>query len=578
MVLGAPHALTKVSFRRDVRFFLATLVGFLVVLILVLLLLLQNAVLDTEVTIREQREIVADASAATINGLQSPRPEVLRGTLTVLQTRFRLATLSLTLPDGPTVRAGHDGPGVDTLTRRTTAGMLTIGFDAAPITSMRRQFFLTALIVVAAVISGTILLLLYTPKITRPIEQLLDEASSIALHDPEVDEQQYLVETFRKTIATLRMQEDELRHLHDQEKARADDFERVVAALTRSLSSGFIAVDPAGRVVDVNQSGREILRLDPGQEVIGRPLAEIAAPENFGEILQEATAARQSLTRREVESRTEDGQRLVIGLSTVPLMNEEGSFLGMLALFTDLTPIRDLEGRMREMQTLADLGEMSAGIAHEFRNSLSTILGYLKLAERQAAPEAMREKIRKAEEEASLLSSAITSLLNFTRPFTVELQQVDLRELVEGIISRLEPQAPGVAFSVEGSAEVEGDRGLLARAVENIVRNAIDAVRAAGEEGRVEIALQSDPPTVVVRDNGVGLGEGEVSRTAFVPFQSQKPGGIGLGLPLARKIALLHGGTVALAPRPGGGAVATIEFGPAARAPERTAAAREMLR
>lgn len=478
----------------------------------------------------------------------------------MLQTRFGAATLSVQTPAGRTIRAGYEGPGLEMLTRPTYAGTLTIGFDAAPVHWLRRRFFLTASITVLAVTAGTLLLLMYAPRITRPIEQLLGEAATVETHHPGVDDPQYLVDTFRKTISTLRAQEEELRRLHGQEKARADDFERVAAALTRSLSSGFIAIDPAGRVVDVNQSGRDILRLTASEDVIGRAVDEIPAPANFAAVLRDAVARQQALTRHEIESATGKGEPVVIGLSTVPLQNEGGTFLGMVALFTDLTPIRNLENRMRDMQTLADLGEMSAGIAHEFRNSLSTILGYLKLASRQSDIESTREKMRKAEEEASLLSVAITSLLNFTRPFTVELQHVDLRELVDGIIDRMQPQTDGVTFRVDGQSDLEGDRGLLARAIENILRNAVDAIRAGGRPGVVEVTLRSDPPAIVVRDNGVGLGPEEAARSTFVPFQSQKPGGIGLGLPLAKKIMLLHGGTISLARREGGGAVATMEF------------------
>ena len=572
MVLGAPHTLTKVSFRRDVRFFLGTLVGFLVFLILILLLLLQNAVIETEMTMREEQEVVAEAAVAMVNRA-SRNPQDLRMTLVAMRMRYGLAAASLTT-GAQTIRDGTPIPDAPVLTRPTYAGALTVTFDPSPIDSLRRRFFLTAGIVGVAVTIGTILLLLYAPKITRPVEQLLDEAASVEQHDPAIDEQQYLIDTFRKTIATLRSQEEELRRLHSQEKTRADDFERVAGALTRSLTSGFIAIDPSGKIVDINQSGRDILRLDAKTTVIGEPLATSAAPAEFRDALSEAIAGRQSLTRREIDIRTREDARLSVGVSTVPLLNEDGAFLGMVALFTDLTPIHELENRMRDMQTLADLGEMSAGIAHEFRNSLATILGYLKLAQKQSDTDAMRDKLRKAEEEASALATAIVSLLNFTKPMTIEPQTVDLRTLVQGIVGRLEPQASDVAFKIDGTAEIEGDPGLLVRAVENVIRNAIDAIHLAGKPGRIDITLQDNPPAIRIRDNGVGLRGEETSRTVFVPFQSQKPGGIGLGLPLAKKIVLMHGGTISLASAAGGGAVATIEFGQPALVREGVAAAR----
>lgn len=556
MVFGASRALTKLGFRRDVKLFLATLVGFLVLLILVLLLLLQNAMVENEIAVRRHRETIADHSVATVNRAVAGSQD-LRATLLLLQRRFEIATMRLTTQSGQLISVGYEAPQMDRLTRQTYAGSLLLGFDNSGVAALRRKLILTALIVMGAVAGGVLLLLMYVPRITRPIEAMLDQAAQVEQHDPAVDEQQYLIETFTKTVATLRRQEDELRRLHDQQKTRADDFERVTAALTRSLTSGFMAADPSGRLVDINQAGREILRLSPEAEVLGQPIESLPA-EPLGSVLQRAVARRESLTRIEIDALIPNRQRLAIGLSTVPLLNEQGQFLGMLALFTDLTPVRDLERRLRDMQALADLGEMSAGIAHEFRNSLSTILGYLKLAHRQQTDANMREKIRKAEEEASVLSSAIESLLNFSRPMAVEPQAVDLRELAEGIVSKLEPHAADVEFKILGEAEMEGDRTLLGRAVENIIRNAVDAVRQKGR-GRVEIALSPNPPGLTIRDTGIGIDAEQASRL-FLPFQSDKPGGFGLGLPLAKKIVLLHGGTISLSGRRGEGTIVTIVF------------------
>ena len=76
---------------------------------------------------------------------------------------------------------------------------------------------------------------------------------------------------------------------------------------------------------------------------------------------------------------------------------------------------------------------------------------------------------------------------------------------------------------------------------------------------RVDIRVTADPPTITVSDNGVGLDD-EVAGRLFMPFQSRKPNGLGLGLPLARKIVLLHGGEIRIAGAPGEGARVTIEL------------------
>jgi signal transduction histidine kinase len=99
---------------------------------------------------------------------------------------------------------------------------------------------------------------------------------------------------------------------------------------------------------------------------------------------------------------------------------------------------------------------------------------------------------------------------------------------------------------------------LLARAFENLLRNAFDAVQAKGG-GSVAVTLSDAPPAVAIADDGVGFDPAETARL-FLPFHSNKPNGFGMGLPLAKKIVLLHGGTLRLQGQPEKGAVATIEF------------------
>jgi signal transduction histidine kinase len=338
------------------------------------------------------------------------------------------------------------------------------------------------------------------------------------------------------------------------EKTRADELERVSAALTRSLTSGLIAIDAAGNIVDINRAGREILRIDHDAPLAGRALDDAVPLPAFAATLRRAVAERAALTRVEIQD-----VDATIGLTTVPLRNESGEFLGFLALFTDLTPIRSLEARVQEMTTLAQLGEISAGIAHEFRSSLSTILGYMKLARRGGVDSVAEGRLQSAEKEAAALLTAIERLLAFARPVQLNAEAVDLKELVEEQTTQLGDQATDVAFRVDGPRVViDGDRVLLARAFENLLRNAADAVREKGG-GSVTVTLTAAPPAVTIADNGAGFDPADTARL-FLPFQSNKPNGFGMGLPLAKKIVLLHGGSLRLQGEPGKGAVATVEF------------------
>ena len=550
-----PSRLTKLGFRRDVRLFLASLVGLLVFMIAALLLVLaRTARFGAEAA---TREAITAAEAAAESFSTPVPPSLVESKLIYMRGRYGIDALEFRFPDGRVVTSGET-TGMTPIRRDVPGGAVISYFDQTQLQNLRRSFVLMGSICIAAALAASALLFLYLPRITQPIEIMLDQASEVSERGANEDEAKYLVDTFRRTIDSLKAQEIELRQLHAMQKSRADDLERVTAALTRSLSSGFLAIDRAGKIVDLNSAAHEIIQPST-PNVQGTSIRDAFGENDFVDLLEDAWKRRAALTRTEADI-SNDGQQKLIGLTTVPLVNEQQEFLGMLALFTDLTPIRQLEGRIREMQNLADLGEITAGIAHEFRNSLSTILGYLRLSRRAGSPEQALDGLEKAEKEANGLSAAVDGLLSFARPMPIETRSVDLLELSCGVAERLR-FTTGVNVTCDGDpAVVEGDPALLDRAVENIVRNAVDSVKRKNLGGSVDVRISASPhPSIVVRDDGLGVDPKDVA-SLFLPFRSTNPAGHGLGLPLAKKIILLHGGTIRLTGQPGTGAVATIEF------------------
>lgn len=552
------------------KWFLTLLIGFLVVLILTLLLLLQEQIFRSEWMLRQEREARADQIAALLDSTVTNGRASLDEALETVRRTNDVAMLALRLPDGRKKVLGIPGSDpLETHARQTRAGRLEISFETTGMRAQERTFRATATIVFVATLAGVVLAILYVPRIVSPIEDLLDRANELGERPSGTDETRYLVDTFQQSIDTLKQQEEELRRLHALEKSRADELQLTTATLTRSLTSGFLAVNAHGRIVELNQAGREILGIAPSVGVNGKGLAEALGAGPLADALEQARVDRAPIVRREIEQER-SGSEITIGLTAVPVRDESNSYLGMLAIFTDLTPVRALERSVREMQNLADLGQISAGIAHEFRNSISAIQGYLKLARKQSAPEQSALQISRAEQEASSLAAAVEGLLSFARPMHLEHYEVDMRPLVSGIIDRLQPLAANVDFEITGDVKVTGDAALLTRAIENVLRNAAESVQQKGERGLISVSIADHPPTVVIDDAGVGFPAGDITLW-FLPFQSTKANGYGLGLSLARKIILLHGGSVRLRNRDGGGASVSIELpkNPAGSAQER---------
>ncbi|HUP62173.1 MAG TPA: ATP-binding protein [Thermoanaerobaculia bacterium] len=563
MVSRPAGVLNKIGFRRDVKLFLAVLVGFLATLVVVLLLLLQS-------NVSQMREILAArqnnlAEAAMLDIRRMPAHSDLEAQLAAIRTRYGFAAIEYVAGNRPPIQSGHPGEPLDVIEKRFPNGAVRFHSDNSPFESIRRRFLFSAVISLVATSIGIALLMLYLPRILRPVEAMLDDARALGERDHDTDEVSYLIDTFRGSIATLKRQEAELKTLHEREKVRADDLQTITSTLTRSLTSGFVAIGPADRLLEMNSAAREILGLANDLPVAGERIERVIGKNRFADVVNDAIGQRKALSREEIEHLAH-GQPKTIGLTIVPLFNNAGAFLGTLVLFTDLTDVRRLEQRVRDMQALADLGEMSAGIAHEFRNALSTIHGYLRLAQRQGSIDEVLARVQRADQEAAALGAAIESLLNFARPMTVDVRPVDVAELSAHVVERLEAHTRGIVIDIHGTAVVEGDPSLLERAIENIIRNAIDAIRESGRKGRIEIMASADPPTLTIRDNGAGF-ETETAGRLLLPFQSRKPAGLGLGLPLARKIALLHGGSLSLSGRAGEGAIVRFEFPPAGSQP-----------
>lgn len=548
-----PARRTVSPLHRELRLLIGALIAFLFALIVALFALVFSAM-------RTER---LGATATTVRNAVNP---VLRQTSSAnLRERLELtlgingiSRVEVYRGDELYASAGSVQPTAEVVTRNMDGGRMLVYFDASGFLGGRRTALLVGTFATLATITGLLILILYLPKFVRPLEAMLDAAQTLAGPRRGDDDARYLMHTFREAVERIQEQEQELDQLRDAATARTPDIHELARAIHRSFSSGFLALDAAGAIVAINDSGRSILRLATTEdESAHRPLESL--PPSFADVLRESLAGRIGITRREIRL---DAAAALVGVTTVPLFDGE-SFLGLFALFTDLTLFHAMEGRIRDLESLVALGQTSAGIAHEFRNSLFTILGYLTLAQRSAGKETA-EKIARAQTEAKRLAAAVDGLLNFARPLKIDARHVALDELAGGVVQRMAQDHPEIRFTFRGDpdAAISGDADLLELALENVVRNAVDAVRQQHPEGGGEIIVEvaSEPhPSIVIRDNGVGL-EPEAAAAMLLPFQTGKSHGFGLGLPLARRIVLQHGGSLTLTGAPQQGAQVTIAF------------------
>jgi len=355
--------------------------------------------------------------------------------------------------------------------------------------------------------------------------------------------------------------QEALTKLKAQERAtaaRAEASERLSGEIISSLTAGLLVVGLNGEIRILNPAGRRTLdladALSPGDYERSprvRPLLVI-----INECLETGTA----IVRRPVTLPGLARGTTYLGVTVSPLFDEQTSLLGAICLFTDLTAVKDLEEQLRLKESLAAVGELTAGIAHEFRNGLATIHGYSKLFDLQALPASYRPYVEGIRAEAESLGQVVTNFLNFARPAQLTLSRVELGGICERAADEIRADARALGGEVEVRGEfgaVEGDDVLLRQAFSNLLRNAIEACAGASVVPAVvirsEIDLVQKLSRIAVNDNGPGIDVASRERI-FRPFFTSKRSGTGLGLALVQKIIVFHNGRVSVATSPQGGA------------------------
>jgi signal transduction histidine kinase len=245
-----------------------------------------------------------------------------------------------------------------------------------------------------------------------------------------------------------------------------------------------------------------------------------------------------------------------VGVS--PLSDAEGQPHGVICLFTDLTPVVEMEEQLTLKESLAQVGELTAGIAHEFRNGLATIHGYSRLLDLNAVPAIYHPHILAIRQETEALGEVVTNFLNFARPAQLALSPISLGSIAERAAEevRAEARARGGSVTIRGEFPViEGDEVLLRQAFSNLLRNAVEACKdgPAPPEVIVDGRVEGANVRVSVDDNGPGVPAVDRERI-FRPFMSTKGRGTGLGLALVQKIIVTHNGRIQVATAPSGGA------------------------
>ncbi len=369
----------------------------------------------------------------------------------------------------------------------------------------------------------------------------------------------FMTASMQAVIKKLKEQEKELETLHRAERERAQQTERMSEAVTRNMPAGLLLLNSSGLITSANPAAEAALGV---KSLAYRRHSEVlGAGSRLTELVAGCLEHGRTFRREEVEYITPSHELRQLGVTISPIQNGANEVTGAICLLSDLTELAALQKQIHMKENLAALGELSAGIAHEFKNALATISGYAQMIRSEAQPGTdLHEHGELILSQTRSLTHVVTEFLKFARPLDLADEQVTLRPMIERIVAEIGDLVPGVPFVIIGEfGEVSGDDALLRQAILNLARNAAEAATDNPAGGRVILRGEIDKSgplqgqRISISDNGPGIPS-EALTKIFMPFYTTKANGTGLGLAVVQKIVVQHGGSIEARNQAAGGA------------------------
>ncbi len=361
----------------------------------------------------------------------------------------------------------------------------------------------------------------------------------------------YLSESLRRTHQRLRETSHDLTELQTFHHN-----------ILQSMHSGLLTTDLQAKITSYNKAA-ELITGYALSEVYGHDLYFLFPEVDASQLIWSHSDAQKFVRRLETTIRTKFGSKVYLGLSISPLLDNTAKVSGITCIFQDLTELKDMEEQIARADRLAAIGQLAAGVAHEIRNPLASIIGSIQMLQSELnlteENQALMDIILK---ESARLDRILTDFLLYARPRTITFAKCDiLHEVILSTIGLLKrdqrfpkenisiqidstPNFPKIVCDVQQIQQVFWN--LLLNALQSMSNGGTLAIRTRVE--KVEAwELGTRVPLyagiIAISDSGVGMDE-EALRHIFHPFYTTKKNGTGLGLAIVHSIIKNHHGTI----------------------------------
>jgi PAS domain S-box-containing protein len=338
--------------------------------------------------------------------------------------------------------------------------------------------------------------------------------------------------------------------------------------ILESSPNSVVSINLKKEISSINRRTEEIFHLQRSQ-VLGRKAAEIFEAD-INRIIDLALDQHTVADYQEIKKPARDGSTITLGITSSLLKNHQRNLIGAMVIIRDLTEEKKTEALIRRMDRLSSLGQLSAGIAHEIRNPLTSInFNVQLLAKKLVMTEAARNLIDDTQEGIDRIRILVKGMLDFAKPSRPCLKNDSIVRVLKDSIALLDSQLKKnkvvVVLDMDDSLpEVVLDAHQIQQVFVNLLLNGMEAMAEGGcisVTGRIEKDAGTDRDRLLLlfTDHGQGISREDLPQI-FNPFFTTKADGTGLGLPIVHKILEQHNALVDVRSEEGQGTTFLLRF------------------
>ncbi|MEK4508103.1 ATP-binding protein [Paenibacillus sp. FSL K6-2524] len=400
-------------------------------------------------------------------------------------------------------------------------------------------------------------------ELTRPIHDILNRVNQLASGDFEdrlqvksKDELGLLALRINAMARSLGRNTMELHRKNEENRAMKEHLESII----NQTADAIHLTDLDGKIIRVN-SAFEYLYGWTGEEVVGSRLDFIpSSPGEYRREWRKELELGRHFVLSEAVRICKDGSKINVSMSESPIFDEDGKITAVISISRDMTEHNKMEELLRRSEKLTMVGQLAAGVAHEIRNPLTTLRGFLQMQQRAKAINMSHTDLMLS--ELDRINLIVSEFLILAKPQAVHFQVKDVRFTLGDVISLLDSEAHlhNIEFEVhfpQDSVLVHCEENQLKQVFINVLKNAMEAMPVGG---RITLRLDSDCPkhaVITVTDEGVGISKERLKKIGE-PFYTNKEKGTGLGIMITQRIIEAHQGTLVIESEIGQGTVVTV--------------------